>query len=376
MSSGPQEFAGGVFSDAIEGGRAGASVTLGSDGVHARTPDGVTFRVPYASCRLERGGASGRMWFCRDASQDVTIFSEAKGFEEALAQAARRELGEQIAHIMGQAQREARRRALTWLVSLAALALVGVLTYFGVRQAGRASVHVLPRSVDEQLGETAIAHMDLKGPVEDDPVLTQAIDRIMKRLATGPVDGFTFEVRVVDAPIVNAFALPGGQVVVYTGLIRAAETPEQLAGVLAHEMAHVTRRHGMQRIAQSLGVIAGVQLLFGDVSGVAAVAVELLREGAINSYSREQEHEADMDAVRTLAQARVDPAALADFFALLQAKEGKLPSMVSWLGTHPDLARRVRDVRAAAGAQKRGEAEPLLDDWAEVQRRAGKKAAE
>jgi predicted Zn-dependent protease len=184
--------------------------------------------------------------------------------------------------------------------------------------------------------------------------------------------GFSFHLKVVDAPIVNAYALPGGHMVVYTGLLKAADSPAQVAGVLAHEMSHVTRRHGMQRIAQSLGVIAAIQLVFGDVSGVAAVAVELLREGAINSYSREHEHEADMDGVKTLARAGADPKALAEFFAILQKREGDLPAALSWLGTHPNLSQRIADVKAAAAKEKVVQGAPLVADWQEVLRSLGK----
>ncbi len=79
--------------------------------------------------------------------------------------------------------------------------------------------------------------------------------------------------------------------VVYAGLIRAARHRNSWPAYWRTEMAHVTRRHGMRRIAQLIGIVAGIQLLFGDVSGLAAVAVQVLQEGAVNSYSREQEHE-------------------------------------------------------------------------------------
>jgi predicted Zn-dependent protease len=203
-------------------------------------------------------------------------------------------------------------------------------------------------------------------------VLQRAVRVALARLERADPGPFEFSPRVVESATVNAFALPGGPIVVYTGLLREAESAEQLAGVLAHEMAHVTRRHGMQRIAQSLGVVAAVQLLFGDVSGVMAVAVEVLREGAINSYSREQEHEADMDGVERLRWAGLDPRALADFFELLAKKEGQLPSVMRWLGTHPDLAQRVKDVRARAGRGGAVAREPLNIDWPEVQLRAAK----
>jgi beta-barrel assembly-enhancing protease len=127
----------------------------------------------------------------------------------------------------------------------------------------------------------------------------------------------------------------------------------------------------MQRIVQSLGVVAGIQLIFGDVSGVAAVAVELLRDGAINKYSREHEHEADMDGVRTLINAGVDPQAMADFFDLLARREGNLPSVIGWLGTHPELGQRVTDVKAEAKRIGQHTTRPFTFNWAEVQRHAG-----
>jgi predicted Zn-dependent protease len=379
------EFSGGVFSDTIEGGRAGARVSLEPEGLLALTAEGQSFRVAYGACEVELGGASGRMWFCRSRSpSDVTIFSEAPGFFAALAAAAPPDLQQRLARHRASAQQQGKRRALFVVALLGALLGLATLGYFGIKQAGSASVLMLPRSVDEQLGELAIDHMDLEGTAVEDPKLVQGVERIMKRLAPGPVDGFRFQPRVVDASVVNAFALPGGPMVVYTGLIRKAKTPEQLAGVLAHEMAHVTRRHGMKRIAQSVGVVAAIQLLLGDVSGVAAVGVELLKQGAVNSYSREQEHEADMDAVRTLAKARIDPNALAEMFVILEQQGPKLPSVVSWLGTHPDMAQRIKDVRAAAaksgwpsspsgaaGAQPHAGAERLLENWPEIVRQAG-----
>jgi Zn-dependent protease with chaperone function len=367
------EFSGGVFAESIDGGRAGATVRLEGDAVVATTLDRVlTFRVPYRACELDLGGASGRMWFCRVREPEaITIFCEAPGFLPALQEQARRELGEQIERFLARSRAESKRHTVLWLSVLGAVALLGFAAFWGVKRAGQASVKVLPRSVDEQLGELAIDNMDLQGTVLTDPVLKQGIDKIMKRLAPKKVDGFSFQPRVVDASIVNAFALPGGPMVVYTGLMRAAENPEQLAGVLAHEMSHVTRRHGMQRIAQSLGIVAGIQLLFGDVSGVAAVAVEVLQQGAVNSYSREQEHEADMDAVKTLARAGIEPVALADFFTILEKREGKTPSIVSWLGTHPDMKQRIADVKAAAVKAGPVKMEPLLSDWPELQRRAG-----
>lgn len=379
------EFEGGVFSQTIAGGRAGAQLSVRSDGLHARTAEGLTFHLPYAGCRLERGGASGKMWFCRTPDRSLTLFSEAPGFVEALRHESRRELGETIAAIEAASRLTARRQASIWALALFAFAAVLGGAYYGMRRAGSALIELVPRSVDEQLGELAEEHTPMQGETLDDPVVSGALREIVDRLAdqagqkaadkpNKKADGFTFKVRVVDAPVVNAFALPGGFIVVYTGLIRAAETPEQLAGVLAHEMAHVTLRHGMRRIAQSLGVVAMIQLVFGDVSGVAAVVVELLREGALSSYSRDQEREADRLGVRTLIEHGIDPQALADFFALLRRREPSLPSAVSWLGSHPELGERIEVIEREARFAKSGiralTPRPFALDWTAVKRHA------
>jgi len=365
------DFPGGVFSAQIEGGRAGATVSLAAGAVVAVTPEGQFFRVPFADCQLEHGGASGRMWFCRTRDRAVTIFTEAPGFVEALSMAARRELGPELDRLLGLESASKRRGLWMWLVALSCIALLGVGGYLGLKQAGRASIKLLPRSVDKQLGDLARDNMNLGGPVLNDAVLTGAIDEMVRRLAKQGGQGFEFHVQVVDAPTVNAFALPGGAIVVYTGLLRSAQSPEQVAGVLAHEIAHVTRRHGMERIAQSVGLIACVQLLFGDVSGLAAVAVQVLQEGAINSYGRDQEHQADMDGVKTLARAGIDPGALADFFVILKKEEAGSINLPAFLATHPDLERRIHDVRSAARTSGFSRAKPFALSWPDVQKHAG-----
>jgi len=365
------EFPGGVFSAQIEGGRAGATVSLSAGAVVAVTSEGDLFRVPYAECQLERGGASERMWFCRTRDRSLTVFTEAPGFAEALSMAARRELGPQLEALLNAQQSERRRRGKVWAVALVLLTVLIWGGYLGLKRAGRASIELLPPSVDKQLGDLALDNMTLGGPVSGDPVLKQAVDEIVKRLTQGDKSGFKFRVQVVDADIVNAFALPGGAIVVYTGLLRSAGSPEQVAGVLAHELSHVTRRHGMQRIAQSLGVVACIQLLFGDVSGLAAVAVEVLREGAINSYGRDDEHQADMDAVKRLARSSVPPAALADFFVVLQKREAGSLQIPGFLSTHPDLGQRILDVRSEAKRSGFTQAKPFALTWSDVQKRAG-----
>ena len=204
-----------------------------------------------------------------------------------------------------------------------------------------------------------------------DPVLVQAVDELVSRLK--PHAGgtpMTFEVTIVDAPIVNAYCLPGGKIVLFTGLLKAAKAPEQVAGVLAHEMAHATLRHGIKRIANSLGLVAGVNLLLGDTSGLVALAVELAKHGLLTSHDREQETASDVEAVRMMAAAGLAPTALADFFALLEKDGAEVPGAIAWLASHPQLADRQKEIRQRS--EKLGAFQPraLTQDWEQVSRHA------
>jgi beta-barrel assembly-enhancing protease len=367
------ELEGGVFSQDLPGGRAGARLTVSEDGVSAQTAEGHRFRMSFDQCRLELGGASGRMWFCRDDPRGITIFSEGPALGSALAVHAPPALRTQLDEVEARARASQSRSQLLWIAGLLVLMVLIGLAYFGVRRAAQASVDLVPVSVDEKLGELAFANMDHVNSELKTPELRAAVSGIVARLAKAqPNSKFTYKVHVLDVDVVNAYALPGGDIIVYTGLLQRADSAAQLAGVLAHEMAHVERRHGMRRIAQSIGVIGAVQLVFGDVSGIAAAALEVLSVSTINAYSRDQEREADSDGVAKLARAGIDPNALAEFFERLMKTEASLPESLSWLGTHPDTAQRIATVRKLAQQQPRVKTAPIDVDWDDVRARAQK----
>lgn len=199
-----------------------------------------------------------------------------------------------------------------------------------------------------------------------DPEIRAYVDRIGRRLVAGtetPDAHFTFT--VLDSPIVNAFAVPGGYVYVTRGLLALANDEAELAGVIGHEIGHVTARHGAQRHSRNVIVGLGAGLL-GAIIGNAG-ASELLNLGAglyLRSYSREQEFEADSLGLRYLARADYDPDAMAGFLDSLGAKsrlDARLmgldsnPDAYNLLSTHPRTADRVREAEAAAlGAHASG----------------------
>ena len=203
--------------------------------------------------------------------------------------------------------------------------------------------------------------------------VTAHVNRIGARLAAQteqPQGPWTFT--VLDSPVVNAFALPGGYVYVTRGLLALANDEAELAGVIGHEMGHVTAAHGQRRqetaTAAQVGVIAAVigAAVLGADRTVADAVGQLASagaQGAVASYSRAQELEADRLGVAYLARAGYDPLAQADFLRSMQAQDqlsaslrggGYDPNRVDFFATHPATADRIRAATDAAGRQGAG----------------------
>jgi predicted Zn-dependent protease len=205
----------------------------------------------------------------------------------------------------------------------------------------------------------------------DDPDLQSYVDGVARRIiAVTPEAAEPWTLTILDTPVVNAFALPGGYVYVTRGLLALANDEAELAGVLAHEIAHITLGHGERR--NDRGVKAGVGLVLGTVVGGLLGgkdgARDVLRHGSrlmmgyMANYSREQEYRADAEGVRLLAGAGYDPAAQADFLAGLAAMTGLQadlagreynPGTVEFFDSHPATADRIdraRDLAAETGS--------------------------
>jgi predicted Zn-dependent protease len=200
------------------------------------------------------------------------------------------------------------------------------------------------------------------GGVYDDPAIAAYVAGIGERLALNsdkPDQRYTFT--VLNSPMVNAFALPGGFVYVTRGLMALAGDEAELAGVMAHEIGHVAARHTAQRYSRAVAVGLGAALL-GAVAGSEGIGsvANLGAELYLKSFSREQEFEADMLGVRYLARSSYDTAAMASFLEKLDAHsrlEAKLAGSdenragrVDFFATHPRAADRVDAAIRAAGA--------------------------
>jgi beta-barrel assembly-enhancing protease len=221
---------------------------------------------------------------------------------------------------------------------------------------------VLSKNSEAQLGAAIMAQIRASGQVIDDPLLTEYINEIGHRIAAQANDGeqkFTFF--VVDDPNINAFALPGGYIGVHTGLLRATRSEAELAGVLAHEVAHVTQRHiaraihaNQRQSILSTAIMLGAVLVgaaggSGDaVQSAIAVAQGTAVQQQIN-FTRSNEYEADRVGIAALAQAGFDPQGMASFFEVISRDtrpvEYRLPE---FLRTHPVSSARIAEARGRA----------------------------
>lgn len=180
--------------------------------------------------------------------------------------------------------------------------------------------------------------------------------------------GIQYTFYVVDAPEVNAFAIPGGHVYVNKGLIERANNLSELAGVLAHEIGHVVHRHGIDQMQRAqnantaLGVLYGV-LLGRDPSGVEQVGIQVGGSAIFAGYSRDAEREADETAITYMMARGIHPIGLVTMFQTLLEENQRNPSGVAqWFSTHPTTQDRIDTTRAAIDAIPQSQLRGLTRD--------------
>jgi Zn-dependent protease with chaperone function len=247
------------------------------------------------------------------------------------------------------ALREVRRRgsalrAVGWTMLALAVVLPVLLIVLFLWKAEAIALAVAERIPIEQevsLGEQAFAAMRGSLQFQQNGPAYDAVQTLGQRLTQG--SKYRYQFHVVKDPAINAFAMPGGIVVVNSGLIEATRRAEELAGVLAHEVQHVEQRHSLQAVIKDLGLRGLWLLATGDIgSGLTGRAILELQT---LSFSRDAELQADAVGFGKLVDAGIDPSGMSDFFTVLAKEEaGKAPPPL--LSTHPASAAREAALRA------------------------------
>ncbi len=211
---------------------------------------------------------------------------------------------------------------------------------------------------DKELGKKMYAQIqqDTKEYPLLDPVKYATayahVNRIMKTiLNTGVVDyatEFEWTVQIIDADVLNAFACPGGKMYVYKGLINYLDDEAQLAGVMAHEIAHIASRHSTRQLTKDQGVSYLTNLLLGDnPNSYLQLAAQMAGTLGGLSFSRTDEYEADNLAVAYLSYTSYNPLGVAGFFEKMIAEGQSSGASLTFLSTHPSSPDRIEKIKAA-----------------------------
>ena len=342
-----------------------ARVTIGHTGLEIVLRDGGgSFRWALADVRQTQGFYAGeqvRLERGGDLAEVLLIGDVA--FLSAL-----REVAPAAAGAFHDPGRRRFRPGLAVLAGLAAVALSLGLYFWGIPAVADIAAARVPVAWEVALGETAAAQLAPPAKRCTDPERQRRLDDITGILVrTLPDSRYPFRVTVVDHPMVNAFATPGGFIVVFRGLLERTDTAEELAGVLAHEIQHVLHRDATRAILRHASTGVLLAALLGDVSGVVAFGVESARTLGDLRHSREAEHAADRDGMRMLHAAAVDPEGMLAFFRGMQRLEGTTPAAARYLSTHPAAGDRLQALATLAVERSRPPVRLLPGyDWDDI----------
>ena len=246
-----------------------------------------------------------------------------------------RRLALEAPHLTAKAQRW--RHATPWIWAACAVLFISSLVWLADLQPSRAIARMLPDSAREILGRKTVESLSGGRRTCEATPGVAALNDMVKRLSAASGSDRAFKVVVVDWSLLNAFAAPGEQIVLTHGMISKADSPDEIAGVLAHEMGHGIEMHPESGLVRAIGMTAAIDLMLGGSGGTLANFGALLAQ---LSYGRDAEREADTHAVRILRDAKISSKGLARFFKRMQEMENEIPigkaiTEINILRTHP-----------------------------------------
>jgi len=245
------------------------------------------------------------------------------------------------------------RLRLTLYAAIGIIAAVVFLYIWGIPLLVRFITPHVPLKWEQGIGESMLKFMAPEEKRCADEKLRQAIDEIVTRLNASDPSPYTFKVFVLKSSTLNALALPGGNIIVFSGLIEKSESPEELAAVLAHEMQHIKKRHVTKKIIEnsSTGII--ISVLSGDVTGSMVYGANIARTLAVLSYSRQDEETADDGGMKMMIAANINPEEMIRMFQIMKEKNQNL-KIPQYISTHPDLDNRISRLKIIIAQAKAG----------------------
>lgn len=367
------EYPATAFSPDGSGGPRACRLKLGSRSLQILQDNQPVVEWEYRSLEFDHTGENGE-WLLITPGKPAKIIGSVTvketEFRMALSVRVPADQGDFLLHFGDRFQGNVWRkwRNLTLAGLLTALFCWGV--YWGVTAGATAWVlnHFSVKQEVEWSAKLPPAWGSFGTPLPESDPSTRAVQTILDRLKTAIPDnpGYPFKLYVIKNKEMNAMALPGGSVVVLTGLLDQADSPEEVAGVLGHEMTHVLKRHVIRQIIHNLGwrIWVGLFLVSGDFSR----AAEGLGQLGELSFSRKQEEEADQGGAQILSRANLPIEPFINFFKKMQSQTATADSpFKNFMSDHPSNAQRMEKLEALAKTLEPKKVEPFTNlDWALV----------
>jgi len=352
----------GHYLDGRTAARRPVTVQVVGDGLALTFDDGATVRWPLVDVRQTLGSHKGEpVRLERGAPFAEAVVVEDQALLVALREAPSR------SRRFDDPRRRRQRALMTAGAAVLVIAIATVLYVWGIPAAAAVASQWVPVSWEDRLGQSMLPYVAPSSrrcrDAGGEAVLTRLLDRLLASVKPMP---YRFRVAVVDVPVVNALALPGGQVVLFRGLIEKTRRPEELAGVMAHEIQHVLLRHSTRIVLEHASTAIALTAIVGDVSGTMAFALDGARSLGAAAYSRRHEAAADAGGLRMLIAARIDPTGMIDFFDALRRSDATAGPL-RFLASHPSSAERAATLRnLAASAQSAREPVFTEAEWQAV----------
>ncbi len=337
-------YQGVAISNRFEGGRKGIEVEVGlSDVIFNLETEKIRF--PIYDLEISLGGASDRLiYFKHPRFPDITFYTTDKKI-----------LKDPNLHYHDHAKKSVKdvnkKRVFNWSVfaGIAGFFILIILCLFLFRsQMVRAVANQVPPQWEREVGDQLFDQVTLGHKIVEDSLLIAELTKTMQPLVKAVGDtSFHFKFFIIEDPTLNAFALPGGNIVIHSGLIAKSSSWEELCGVLGHEISHVTERHHIRGLVSNLGIFVVLSAVVGDASALFGTLAQA--GGSLSSlmYSREYETEADEKGLEYLLKADINPSGMISFFKKLQKEHPEAKDtekITEILSTHPATQERIENL--------------------------------
>ena len=249
--------------------------------------------------------------------------------------------------------------------AMLAVLLVPAIIYWGIPLASGWFAYFIPVSIEKQVGQYVIDEVFPSRIVCKTDAGEQALEKLVSRLV--PLDSeYVFQVEVVDSGLVNAIAFPGGNILLFRGLLEKSPSSDAVAGVLAHEMQHVFQRHGTENLLNQVALSGLFKMLTVEANAIAETLFAGVRTLSLLKYTRELETEADALALQLLYQAGVDPVVMLEMFQVLKNHSSSVPESIS---THPNMSSRMEKLKIIIDQKPDFMSKPVLSkqNWESLQ---------